>query len=44
MTRPTVVSMYCLLELDRLGVHDVLVVVRVHQVDDFAGVAQPDRA
>ena len=31
-----------LVELDRLGVHDVLVVERLHQVDDLAGVAQLD--
>jgi hypothetical protein len=30
-------------ELDRLGVHDVLVVERLRQIDDFAGVAQLDR-
>ena len=32
-----------LVELDRLGVHHVLVVERLHQIDHFAGVAQLDR-
>ena len=30
-------------ELDRLGVHDVLAVERLGQIDDLAGVAQLDR-
>ena len=32
-----------LVELDRLGVHQVLVVESLHQIDHFAGVAQLDR-
>ena len=43
MARPTVVLMNCAFELDRLGVHDVLIVVGGGQVDHFAGVAQTDR-
>ena len=43
MARPTVVEMYCLLNVDRLGVRQILIVVGRGHVEHVAGVAQTNR-